>query len=466
MLLSGSSSSRCLGRILAWALCAASWFPAAALAQSGDLESTLPEHHFPGLKRLLEGAVKRSPTMLENEIEIALSDARVAIENSPRLPNVWGDVRYDNSQSAVSGVNSRRNRDSGVFYNFQVGQALFHWGALKNAAERARLGVGIAEKNYQEVYRLLALEIRRSFLNLVANKAALQHLRNSHVLKEDDLKLEQDRFSRGAASRGDVFGKEQAVTESALQIQRGETALAAGLRSLSRISGTRLTAEDIPDDVPEIAYSPDLTRALVDALLRDGAQSTFEAQVLQMRVDDAELAYKIARVRLLPRFGINAGHSVENTTNVTGATVDQQGVERQTVTLRADWSIFDGFRTAGEKRMALRSKRLNETRLAHSIERILTEAQQLQDSLTLEANVVRVADNYRVLAQGEIGRVKEEVELNNAAPYAIKQAEEAHLYRIALSASARARLLSEWSALVSLVGADPALKNIPARYVR
>lgn len=466
MLLLGSSFPRAFGRIGA-VLCALIFAPASIFAQPDVIESTLPEHYFPALKRLLESAVKQSPKVLESHLEIAIAEANRTIQNSPRLPDLSGDLHYDSSQSAVSGSNSRTNRDNGLFYRFELRQALFQWGALKNASDRARLGVGIAEKSYQDVYRVLALEIRRSYLGLVASKAMLQQMRYAQKLKEADLALERDKFSTGDTSRGNVYGRELAVQENAVAILRAETALAAGVRLLASIAGVPpLQEEDIPLDIPEVVYASELAHSLVTALLRDGGRHTIEAQLLELRVKDADLAYKIARVRNLPRFSLGAGHSVENTTNVTGSSVDQQGVERQTISVRAEWSIFDGFRTQGEKQAAIGTKRLWERRLATSVEKTLSEAQQLQESVALEATVMGMANQYRNLAYAEVVRVEEEIKNDNLAPQSKKEAEDALYSRIAQSAAARARFLSEWSALVSTVGVDPALKNIPARHVR
>lgn len=466
MLLPGPSFSRGLQRArqLVFAL---ALLPAGLFAQADEIAGTLPEHHFPALKRILESAVKQSPLAIEKQLDVALAMARTDAANAPRLPRLGGNIRYDNSQTAISSDNSRRDRGGGVFYGIDLGQAVFHWGALKNESARARIGVAIAEKNYHEAFRLLAITLRQSYLELVAKKAALYHARNQQRLREEDLKLERDKFSRGDTSQGSVFVRELAVEEGGIEIQRLEVELDRLTRLLARLAGVPpLRDEDIPLDIPAVAYSPELTAQLVGGLLRDGGRSVFEVQVRQMQVQDAELRYRIARVRLLPKFSLGAGHSVENTTNVTGGTVDQQGVERQSISVRADWSIFDGFATRGAKQEAIAEKRLYERHLATSVEKVLDEAQRLQDTLAAEARATRMADQHRTLAFADLDRVKDEVKLGNLPPYEIEQATDRAYFRTALSVTARARLLAEWSALVSLAGIDPVLKNLPVRYVR
>src|SRR5512138_1636965 len=123
-------------------------------AQPADATGTLPEDLFPPLRPILVEALKKSPRTLAAEMEIALQEARVLGTASQRLPRIGGDLSYSENQTAVSGNTSTQNRDNGLFYRFEIGQALFHWGALKNDVARQRISVAVAEKNYAEAYRL------------------------------------------------------------------------------------------------------------------------------------------------------------------------------------------------------------------------------------------------------------------------------------------------------------------------
>ena len=203
--------------------------------------------------------------------------------------------------------------------------------------------------------------------------------------------------------------------------------------------------------------------ALLAGVLRDRARSSFEVQVHELQAREADLSYRIAQVRLLPKFGATAGHYVENTTNATAVGVEQRGVIRQSIGVRADWAIFDGFAARGAKQEALASKRLAERRLDNAAERLMEEAQRQERSVALEAQAVKLTDRRRMLAAAALSRLKEEVQLGNRPANELDEAAANVSQANAASAAARARYLGEWSALVSLAGADPLVQNLSSR---
>lgn len=461
MLLLASSSWRSVTR--AWSIVVFGIFATVAFcAPPAGIEETLPEHYFPALKILLDRALQQSPAMIEKGLEVAVQEAKLDAADAPRWPHLGGTFDYTSTQSAVSGNTDTRTRDSGLFYRVELSQALFHWGALKKDSARARILVAIAGKNYVEAYRLLAVGLRSSYLLLITKKAALHQARDRQRIRETSLKLARDKYERGMVAEGEVTGWLLTAEENALEVQRLEVEFVTLRRALARMAGiAELAEEDIPLDIPELAYSPDQASALLAALLRDGAKSAFEVQVDELQIHEAELRYQIARVRLLPKFDASAGHYVENTTNATAASVEQRGVERQAIGVRANWAIFDGFATRGAKREALADKRLYERRLAMSVERVLEEAQRLERQLALEAQAVKLTDRRRTLAAAGLARLTEEVKLGNRPQGEIEEATSNVYLSNATSAAARAMLLGKWSEFVSVVGADPALQNIP-----
>ncbi|HUR58270.1 MAG TPA: TolC family protein [Opitutaceae bacterium] len=466
MLLSASSSLRVFCR--AWFIIGAGILVSgAARAQPGDIAATLPEHYFPALKVILDRALQQSPAMIEKGLELTVLEAKVDLMDAARWPRLGGVFDYSSNQSAISGNTDTRTRDNGLFYRVELNQALFHWGALKKDSARARIGVAIGERNYAEAYRLLAVGLRSSYLLLITKKAALHAARDRQRVREANLTLARDRFGRGVASEGEVTSYQLNAEENALEVQRLEIEFVSLLRTLARLAGMpNLKDEDVPVDMPEVDYSPTQTAALLARLLRDGAKSSFEVQVFELQVKEADLRYQIARVRQLPKFNASAGHYVENTTNATAVSVEQRGVERQSVGVRAEWSIFDGFATRGAKKEAMAEKRLFERRLASAVERVLEEAQKLERQLAVEAQAVKLTDRRRMLAGAAHKLLSDEVKLGNRPASDLDEATANIYFANATSAGARATLLAKWSEFVSLAGADPALQNVPHRHAR
>ena len=465
MVMLGSSLKR--GARCLWAALPLIFAGSLAFGQSPEIADTLPEHYFPALRTILENALRQSPQMIEHELEIAPEAAKVYGADAAKWPHLSGTIDYAANQAAISGNNSTQTRDSGLFYRFEMNQALFQWGAIKNESVRSRIGVAIAEKRYVDAYRQLALSLRSSYLALIVRKATLNQVRERQRLREGDLAVQRDNLKHELASPGEVFSFELSVRDTALDLQRQEVEFTGMRRTFARAAGLAdLPEEEIPADVPKPAYAPELATSLVTGLRRDGAQSAFEVQLNELRIREADLSYRIARVRNLPKFEANAGFYQENTTNATSNSVNQQGVTRQAIGVRGEWSIFDGFATRGAKLEALANKRLYERRRTNAADAALEDAQRFVRLLTLDAQTMALSDQRRDLAAGGLEQLQVELKLGNVAQSAVDSQAAETKASIAASAAARAQLLGHWCELVSLAGADPVLNNSTARHAR
>lgn len=460
------SRCRCLfqraPRLLLLALAAAF-----ARGQATEYAGTLPEDYLPGLKALLGTALQQSPQVLLRDIEIARNEARVYQADQQRWPNVGGDIRYASSETVVSSHTGTRSRDSGLFYSASVNQAVFHWGEIRNRGEIARIEVAIARKDYVEAYRTLAVELRRGYLGLIALNARLRHTRFSLSLVEADLAGAREELAHGAIPAGDVAVRELALAEAQLDADRLEADFEAERRKVARLAGVPdIAPETIPPEIPEPAFDPAVASRLLAELLRDGARSTFQAQVAEMQIKEADLSYRIARVRLLPRFDALMGHSRESSTTASTTQVSQTAITRNSFEVRGEWRIFDGFATKGAKLEAKQSRRYWERRFQIATEAAMDEAQRLQRTVGFDFRAMQFARQRHAGATAGVARAEEEVRAHAAAPNAVTYATRDLRSAEAGTALARATFLSNWSAFVSLVADDPALNQIPSRYVR
>jgi outer membrane protein TolC len=439
----------------------------AARAQSDPVAGTLPEDYVPALKPILATALKQSPQIIAKEIEISQREAQVLGVDAQRLPRVDGHLDYTRNQTAISGNSATQTTDGGFFYGAGVSQPVFHWGALDNQSAAARIEVQIAEKNYAEGYRLVAYDLRQKYLSLIVRKAGLRQARFALGLTEADLRLTKEDLTRGLASKETVAAQQLAFDETSLGLEAAEAKFAELKRDFARIAGIGPMTEDaIPLEIPKPAYAAGAVSELLAGLLRDGAKSTFQAQVYELLIHEADLNYKIAKVRLLPKFNASAGYSLENTTNATTTSVLQQGVARETATLNAQWTIFDGFAARGAKAEALAGKRQHERELKTNAEETLDRAQTLQRLLAIDARALEFAEIHRQMVVDELSHAKDEFGRGNASQRDL-DAIVSNLYaQEANTAVARATLLIHWSEFVSIAGADPVLNNLPAHYAR
>jgi outer membrane protein TolC len=438
-----------------------------ARGQASDVIGTMPEDYLPELKQILATATQRPPSLIESLILIEVREAGRIAANAARLPSLGSNINYGSTELAESGDSSARSRDQGLFYNVGLNQALYHWGALKNQSAIARIHLLLAEKNYARAYRELSVLLRQNYLQLIVTKSRLRHLRESLRLTGVAIDVMKERLARGVAAPSEVAAEELRARELALELKRSEASLLTARAGFSRVAGLAepLAEDAIPDTIPKPIYSPSLVTALSSALMRDGAKKTLEAEMHELRVREAMLRYRIERVRLLPKFYAGAGYSLENTTTV-GTSVGQKAVARQTLSISANWPIFDGFATKAAKMDARASQRAAEARRDAELDALMQEAQALERQLPLDAEQIEVAEIHRGLAQETRRRAAEEVGFGKISAVEIERAQAGVMLAEFKLLDARAALLNRWSQSVAVAGEDPALVNLPAPHAR
>lgn len=449
-----------------WLLCCVAVLSPAS-AETTGLAGTLPEDYLPGLKPILERAMKQSPQILLQQIEIARNEARVLEADSERWPQVGGNIRYDSNRTAAT--SSAPSADSGLFYSLNINQAVFHWGAIRHRGEIARIEVAIAEKNYAEAYRVLAVQLRQLYVQLVARNAQLRSERFTLSLRQRELATAKERLAIGSTSAAEIAGRELDLNEGQLLVDRYQAEFDADRRRLSRLAGISpdVPAEEIPTEIPLPRFDQAVSAELLAAMMRDGGKSTFAAEVADLHIKEADLNYRIARVRLLPKFNVGVGHSRESSTTATATQVSQTAITRDTIEVRGDWNIFDGWATKGSKREALADKHNWERRRDIDAEAQMDEAQRLERVVGIDARAMQYSEQRRAGAAGQVLLVQEDLKKSGTASQATVNSATRDLYNAEYNAAlSRANFLSDWSAFVSLVGDDPALMNLPSRYVR
>jgi outer membrane protein TolC len=441
--------------------------PRLAHAQNPGVAGTLPEDYLPGLRPILEAALKQSPQILLRQAELAGREARVIEADAERLPQVGGNLRYDSNRTSATA--SATARDNGFFYSLSANQSLFQWGAVKHRREIARIEVAVSQRNYAEAYRVLTVQLRQIYVQLIASNARLKQARFALDIRKADLATAKDRQALGTASAAEIYGRELDLTEAELEVERLQIEFDADRRRLSRLAGLSpdIGPEQIPSAIPETTFDAALADSLLAALLRDATGRSFRAQAQELRVKEADLNYRIARVRLLPRFFASMGHSRESSTTASATQVSQTAITRDTLEVRGEWSIFDGFATRGYKRESLADKRTSERQRDIEADQVMDEAQRLNRLVNLDFRSLKLAEQRRE-GSATLLRIAEEdlKKAGTASQNNVRAAQRDLEHAQWVLDLARATFLSDWSAFVSVTGEDPILNRLPAIYVR
>ena len=437
------------------------------VGQSADAAGTLAEDYLPELKPILQSAVRQAPDVILKQIEIDRAEARIYDADRQRWPNVSGDISYNANQTAVSGNSNTQSRNSGLFYTVRANQALFYWGEIKNRGEVARIGVAIQQKEYAEAYRTLVRQLRQLYLELVARNASLRQMRFELTLREAQLATAREELRAGTLPAGEVAGKELELSERQVEVDRWQAQFDALRRTIGRLSGVgEIPADKVPVEIPLPRYDARVSSEMLAAMLRDAGKNTFQAQIAELQIQQAERNYRIARVRLLPKFEATAEHVRDSSTTASETSVSQTAIQRETIGIHGRWDIFDGFATKGAKLEARIARREAEKRLQVATDSAMAEAQSLERFASLDARSVQLSEQRRSGAEAGVKKAEEERAAGRVSKDAVDSALIGLRVAEAAATSARANFLSDWSSFVSLVGEDPVLNNLPSRYVR
>jgi outer membrane protein TolC len=197
---------------------------------------------------------------------------------------------------------------------------------------------------------------------------------------------------------------------------------------------------------------------------RDGVEITFQGQVNALRLKEADLNYKNTSTRLLPRFAISANVAKYNSQTVTATTITQQAAVSTSASIGGSWTIFDGFATRAAKRGVLASKRLIEQQQKNLAAQIGDQLETLIQFINFAAQTLEMTETIRVSYVVNVDRVRDEFKRGSVTEDAVTTSLIQLYAQDAAVVSARMELMNRWCELVSLVGVDPVLNQLPARY--
>ena len=442
---------------------------AAALlrAEAPSIEGTLPEDLLPGLQPILKKAVESSPTTLLANIVVAQQEGQRYIDAQAMWPQVSGNINYTEQVESVSGAGSQKNTEKGLFYNFAVNQPIFQWGAYKNNAAIGTLAEKMAKRQFAEAYRILATQIREQYLYLVVKNIYLRNARYSQKLADEAYQTQKAKFDAGSVSQADLQSFQIASERASLDADTRAEDFAYAKRVFTRLVGIDdLDDSAIPLAIPQPKYSAPMADQILTGFMADGVGSTFQDEVYKMAIDQQDLNYSVQKVRLLPKLSVSAAVNLFDQSNTVGHQVYQQALQEEQISVVANWTIFDGFLTKGLKMSALANKRYQERARKTYVDTTIDTITYMRHMLGLSARGLVLTQIHNALIGAEVKRVTEELQLGNASQ-ATLEASTSNLYNTEYDlAFADTDYLSKWTDFISLAGIDPAMANIPSRYVR
>ena len=348
---------------------------------------------------------------------IEVADAsRQAAGVAPLLPYLGGGAQYGDDIESISNNSAATSRTKGLQYNIGISQPLFQWGALKNQLETEKALELISKKNYAEAYRSLTLLLRSRYLGVIIDKIGLRNARFALKLSQGALALANEKLKNGTIASGDIITPQMEADEKQLRFDRLEQTYAFDRRTLARAIGWKdIPDESVPLEIPEPKYSPAVADEILAALLREGARNTFQAQIDELNIRQNDLAYKIASVRLLPKFSATAGYQIENQAQASHTAIEQTTLANETFYNGASCTLFDGFAARAATGAAVSNRRYYEKQLEIVTESTMDQAQNDRRSVDFGWRALRLAHRRWDLATAQKQRTMDELKLGNVS---------------------------------------------------
>jgi len=454
----------CLSRLLAIGWLA---IPIGVLGQPSSNLPPLPEDLIPALRPILISALAQSPQMLAQDIAIAQAEATRIIDRAGLLPSLGTTLQYGKNNSSSSyptGTVSSSNQ--GFFPSVYANQAIYHWGALKAQADIGKIGVRIAERNYADAYRQLIVSTRTQFLTLIGKKIGLRNETFALQQAEEALAVAKDKMKAKTLPPGADVGYQLAVDGERLARDRMVDDLENSARVFALSIGQNdFSAQNIPNEIPRPSYVPDTTAQLLQRFVQEQGEKTYTIANLHDEIKQAELSYRMAKVRLRPMIGFSAYYSQLPTASAGPGYGEQYNTQSRNFDIVAGWSIFDGFATRGAKLSALSSKRSLERTLRTTVDLTMAQARDFEKQLGFSWRGLDLSQQRRDLAEGGLNGTIDYVKRGLAPATDIGAARMSFFQSEAVLAAARADFLNQWSQFVSTLCVDPMLDVIPSRYL-
>jgi outer membrane protein TolC len=377
------------------------------------LQAEFPERKLPGLQEILHRGLIDGPSILMSQWRAAASahETRGHGGRADLLPSVNGYIQYGPTYEQHQGDGAQDRELTAFFYYVGFYQPVYQWNVLTNNYQIKQLQQAMSERDVGETRRLLAIDIRRRYFDIILASNALDLARKNMERLERDHKEMEQAIADGTRAAGDIDGPNQNIQRAKPEIMDLENKLAALKQSLAQITGLpESTIDRIPAEIPPLPEAE-----LHDALYALSAATSLPPSAnLQNQADNARIAKLVFandKKRLYPRFGLNLNVNEQSRT----ANYSNEGTRYVFTTWSAfaqvDWTLFDGFGAQAARRASL--ERLKAAEASQS----QTEKQEGNDrraeAASLQVQWERLLNTERDLARTRGGLELTEQDFKN-----------------------------------------------------
>ncbi len=427
-------------------------------APADDL--VMPERAMPGLVPILQQAMQQSPRMLNRALDLEIAENNRIESRAGLLPSVGGNYRQVQSRDDRADLNSPVTV-SKIYYDFSLTQPVFYWGERRNNFRAGEISKQIAVGNYREAYRQLAQELRQKYGSLIVQKSQVARARRYMAYAEQQVKIAEERLAKKVISELEAFPVRLSAEQGQINLERTEFEFESAKRSFARLAGLpSLTDDQIPDEVPVVAYNTAAFDKLLAAFLSAKELPNVEVVTARYRVQSEDLAYQNQKTRLRPKLNLVLG------TNQDEQSYSINGSQKYRVTsnyagFSVNWTIFDGFMAQAGKRSALARRRQAENELNEVTDRVAQQAQAQVRYVNFAARSMAISDRALTSAEGALKGRQAEFKRGVASESDVSLAELALFDARYYAYSNRLDYLAKVGEFLGTLSQDPVVAALP-----
>jgi len=428
-------------------------------ATPAGLEHSTPETLLPQLDGILKNAVQQSPRMLNRALDLEIAENNRIQARANLLPSAGGYFSYVQASDDRADLSGRQNVTK-VAYNFSINQPVYFWGERRNNDRIGAIQLQLSKGSYRDGYRMLAQEIRSSYLRLIVQKISAKRARFYLDVTNNVLAQQEERLAKKVISELDISAARLNAEQAQIGLERAEFDLATAKASFARLAGMQIMDDAaIPVEIPAATYSAGAFDQLLAGFLAQKDPATPEAFNLRNQIEMENLNYANQKTRLRPKFSAVLGTSQDEQSYSINV-ANKYKVNSIFGGISVNWSIFDGFTTGAAIRNSLARRRQLESDYRQLTERLAQDAQTQVRQINFAARDMSIKDRFLVSGEGYLRTVQDDFRRGAKSEADVNQAQ-IGLFDAQINATlARSDYLYKVGDFLGTVVNDPVLANL------
>lgn len=265
---------------------------------------------------------------VENIKKIDIKEA-IEIARQNNLEVLASKLDLDIAKNDIKTANRLQNPDVNLFYNFgragkgnpqQIGMSqtieIGKRGARKNLAKS---NLQLAQNNFEYLEFDLKMDVRESYIDLVASKTILKNLLIRQELFEDLLNIAEKKFKTGNLPQIDLIQARIALNEMLTRINSAKMAVRAKGLEFNKILNTKLENYDSIDDYfPEdgnflamMTPYPEEVLPDFEVVLQKSIPNRVDLKIAKQEVDVARKNLSVVSRQRIPDLTITGGYGYQ-----------------------------------------------------------------------------------------------------------------------------------------------------------